>query len=64
LHIFRPFEETLENGGVFSMDKAQSNRKPQQRRDGEMKEMQAMNEKENKERKWQQQRDQARGGGY
>lgn len=46
------------------MDKAQSNRKPQQRRDGEMKEMQAMNEKENKERKWQQQRDQARGGGY
>lgn len=46
------------------MDNKQTNRKPEQQREGEMKEMQAMNEKENKERKWQQQKDQARGGGY
>lgn len=38
--------------------------KPEQQRAGEMKKMQALNAKENKERKWQQQKDQNRGGGF
>ncbi|HET7580911.1 MAG TPA: hypothetical protein VFK33_16650 [Bacillales bacterium] len=46
------------------MDRRKEANKPEQKRDGEMKEMQALNEEENKERKWQQQRDQNRGGGY
>lgn len=37
--------------------------KPEQERDGAMKEMQALNEEENKKRKWEQQKDQNKGGG-
>ncbi|HEX7064459.1 MAG TPA: hypothetical protein VF199_05265 [Bacillales bacterium] len=39
-------------------------RKPEQRKDGEMKEIQALTEEENKERKWQQQKEQNKGGGF
>jgi hypothetical protein len=39
-------------------------RKPKQEKDGEMKEMQAMTEEENKERKWQKQKDENKGGGF
>ncbi|HET7629693.1 MAG TPA: hypothetical protein VFK44_15070 [Bacillales bacterium] len=43
------------------MDKA---RKPAQDRDGEMKERQALNKQANKQRKWKQQKDQNKGGGF
>lgn len=44
------------------MDVDRSN-KPKQQREGSMKEMQALNEEENKQRKWEQQKDQNQGGG-
>lgn len=44
------------------IDRNERKKKPEQRKDGAMKEMQAMNEEENQKRKWQQQKDQSKGG--